>query len=193
VTGQPFLITGLPRSRTAWMAAAAQNDKSVCLHEPLRHAEKWTDVFDIAWALKGFQYLGVSDHGLGFHLPEIMDRIAPRTLIIERPVDEVNASLALLGLPASNFCDLLMEVLDTCRHPNILRVKYAHLKSPEVVGRCLKHLMPDAKVSWERLFCLQRLNIQAHNIEDVLAQGLERGAQGAALLPPQILARIRLT
>jgi hypothetical protein len=193
VTGEPFLITGLPRSRTAWMAAAAQNDKSVCLHEPLRHAKKWTDVFDIAWALKGFQYVGVSDHGMGFHLPEIMNRTAPRTLIIERPIAEVNASLARLGLPASNICDLLMEVLNTCRHPNILRVKYAHLESTEVVGHCLRHLMPDAVVCWERLFCLQRLNIQAQGIADVLAQGLEHGAQGAALLPPHILARMRLT
>lgn len=192
MTGEPFLITGLPRSRTAWMAAAAQNDKSVCLHEPTRYAAKWTDVFDIAWALKGFQYVGASDHGLGFHLPEIMARTAPRTLIIERPIDEVNASLARLGLPASNFCELLMEVLNTCRHPNILRVKYAHLESPEVVGHCLAHLMPDAKQSWERLFCLQRLNIQAQGIDDVVAAGLRRGAHGGALVPPHILDRLRL-
>jgi hypothetical protein len=176
------------------MAAAALNDKSTCIHEPLRYADAWEDVFDDVWAQHEVQYVGASDHGLGFHLPAIMARIAPRTLVINRPVEEVNASLARLGLPASNICELLAEVLAACHHPNIMRVRYADLASSDVVMRCLLHLMPEAKLSWSRIRTLQRLNIQAMNITEVIGEGIKRGRGGdmAALIPEHILRRIRL-
>jgi len=190
----PFLITGLPRSRTAWMAVAASNELSVCIHEPLRYVERWQHVFETVWGMSGFRYVGASDHGLGFHLPEIFRRLTPRTLIIERPIAEVEASLARIGIPGSNFCDLLMEALNGFDHPLIMRVPYADLADTEVVGRCLAHLMPFNPVSAARIEALQKMNIQAPNLNAVVAEGIRRGQQGdaAALVGEDVVARIRL-
>jgi hypothetical protein len=190
---EAFLITGLPRSRTAWMAVAAMNDQSCCFHEPLRYLTRWEDVFDTVWRREyGYRYIGISDHGLGFHLQEIMRRMAPRTLIIERPLAEVNASLARLGLPPSNFCDILQERL-AFQHPMIMRVNYLALTSSTVVMRCLRHLMPDAVLNHHHIPELQALNIQAHEIGKVLEHARRRGQAGdaTALLGADVIARFR--
>jgi hypothetical protein len=189
---EPFLITGQPRSRTAWFAAAAMTDQSICCHEPTRYLNRWDDVFDAVWGGYGSRYAGISDHGLGFWLPEIMRRASPRTLIIERPVTDVKQSLARLGLPSSNFPDLLQEAL-AFDHPRIMRVPYANLEQSEVVMRCLRHLVPGAVISIARIRELQTLNIQAQTGESIQT-GLRRGAAGdaATLLPPDVLARLRV-
>jgi hypothetical protein len=191
---KPFLITGLPRSRTAWMAAAALNDVSICVHEPLRSAERWEDVFTTVWNMSGFRYLGVSDHGMGFHLPEIMNRLAPQTLIIQRPIREVEASLRRLRLPDSNICELLQGVLDSVHHHAIMRVAYDDLCNTATVARCLRHLMPDASISWDRIRNLQRLNIQAHDIGAVITDGITRGRKRdvCKLIPPHLVEQFRL-
>ena len=53
-----FFITGLPRSRTAWMAAFMTSGNAVCLHEPRNWAAMWNH--------DGAQHVGISDSGLGF-------------------------------------------------------------------------------------------------------------------------------
>lgn len=158
---KPFLITGLPRSRTAWMAAAATDGRAVCFHEPMAAMRRWDDVFEQIWHGRGsMQHVGIADHGLGFHLPAIMDRLGPRTLIIERPIAEVNTALARLGLPPTNFCDLLAEHL-AFDHPRIRRVGYKDLEDAHEVRRCLEWLMPGQFIDQRRLARYQMLNIQA--------------------------------
>lgn len=188
---EPFLITGLPRSRTAWFAAAAMNDQSVCYHEPLRRLSRWDDVFYAVWNGYGIRYVGASDHALGFWLPEIMRREKPRTLIIERPIGEVNASLARIGFPPTNFCELLLEYL-SFDHPAIMRVPYAALDDAETVMCCLRHLMPDAKISIVRIRELQTLNIQA-NIAASIASGFSRAHETEKFFPADMLTRLRAT
>lgn len=191
---EPFLITGLPRSRTAWMAAMASNDQSICIHEPLRYVRHWQDVFETVWGLECARYAGASDHGLGFHLREILERISPRTLIIERPIAEVEASLARIGVPKSNVCDLLLETLNACNHPLIMRVAYDDLALWSVVARCLRHLMPEARISSARIRTMQTLNIQAMGLADIIADGMSRDQRGdiVALVGEAVVARIRL-
>lgn len=143
------------------MAAAATDGRSVCFHEPMATMTRWEEVFDLIWHGRGsMRHVGIADHGLGFHLPAIMDRLGPRTLIIERPIAEVNASVAKLGLPPSNFCDLLAEYL-AYQHPRIVRVPYAALQDPHEVRDCLQWLMPGAYIDLRRLGRYQILNIQA--------------------------------
>lgn len=159
---QPFLITGLPRSRTAWMAEASRVvDRVHCQHDPLAWLPTWDRVFDLCWAYRpGLEYAGVSDHGFGFHLPAIMQRTAPRTLIIERPIAEVEDSLRRLGMEPGNICALLAEAL-TFEHPQIRRVAYSDLTDTSVVLACLAWLTPGAERSAGRIDWLQGINIQA--------------------------------
>src|SRR5215472_13650222 len=75
-----FLISGLPRSRSAWFAVATG-----ALHEPISRE----GYRDFVWPAG----TGVADSGAGLWLAEIMDDFAPRVLIVERNVDEVIESI----------------------------------------------------------------------------------------------------
>lgn len=187
----PFLITGLPRSRTAWMAVAATTDESLCEHEPLAKVTGWRDVMYTTWHRDGsYPYAGASDHALGFHLREIMETLAPRTLIIERPILMVEASLGRMGVPRSNFCTLLQEAL-AYEHPNIRRVPYRALSVTQAVIDCLEWLMPGLTFNVARIAYLQRLNIQAHL--PAVMRDAERGAAYAStLLGPDAMTRLRI-
>lgn len=186
---EPYLITGLPRSRTAWMSVVATDEDSLCFHEPTAWLGQWDDIFPAIWhQRRDRRYVGIADHGLGFHLPEIMRRAAPRTLIIERPADEVNASLARLGLPASNFCDLLLEALDY-HHPRIRRVDYSALRDADVVQSCLRWLMPNAAIELSRIARLQARNIQA--APDAIPKAMARSAEIVNFLPADVIRRLR--
>ena len=183
---EPFLICGLPRSRTAWMAAAAQNDQSVCWHEPSAWTGRWDCVFDL-WRSNSHRYVGVSDSLLGFHLPEIIARAAPRILVIERDIGDVEASGAALGLHHPNYCTLLKTHL-AYAHPSIERVPYASLSDDRAVAACLLHLMPEAVIHMDRIKALQSMNVQT-DIGRVREEASKADLQ--ALFGPKIAAQLR--
>jgi hypothetical protein len=171
--------------------AAASGEGSLCFHEPTAWLDRWDDVFNAVWHdRKHHRYVGIADHGLGFHLPEIMRRADPRTLIIQRPVDEVNSSLARLGLPATNFCDLLRQAL-AYDHPRIMRVPYAALADSWVVLDCLRWLMPEEVINRSQIARLQARNIQAG--PNAIPQAMARSAEMANFIPADVLKRLRVS
>lgn len=89
-----FMVVGLPRSGTAWLANWFTTSKSLCLHEPLLK-------FDLPAldARKDQQFFGISDTCL--HLLDIdtLNRHPARKLIVHRRLREINDSLSKLGLP----------------------------------------------------------------------------------------------
>jgi hypothetical protein len=188
----PFLITGQPRSRTFWMARAASTRQSICHHEPMAMLTRWEGVFRTIWHQHHMvPFIGISDHGLGFHLPAIIERVAPRILIIERPLDDVKASLAKLGLAATNFCDLLAEYL-AYEHPLIQRVGYGELADTDVVVEALRYLMPGLRVDRARIDRLQTVNLQADFL--VTMRHAARAADDLeSFLPAEVLARLAAT
>ena len=147
---QPFLITGLPRSRTAWMAEVCTTARSTCEHEPIRHMTTWRDVYAL-WRGAGPDFIGVSDSSMGFHLGEILDVARPRTLIIDRPIHEVQGSSAAKGFPVtSHLLKILKDRIDPFRaHPLVAVVHYDDMKSSDVIARCLEHLMPGLELGPE--------------------------------------------
>ena len=191
MNGSPYLITGLPRSRTAWMAAAATIEgRSLCHHEPLRWLDRWDDLFTVIWnGRTPLEYLGVSDHGYGFFLPEIMDRRAPRTLIIERPIHEVEESLRGIGLDGGNFCSLLAKSL-AYQHPRIRRVAYADLENTGIVCNLLEWLMPGLPIDRGRIERMQGENIQA-DVQAALKDASDRQKDLANLMPADVIAKLR--
>lgn len=188
---QPFLIVGLPRSRTAWLSTAATAERTICFHEPTAWLDRWEDIFDKVWMERASRdYVGIADHGLGFHLPEIIRRAGPRTLIVERPIAEVDASLARMGLPPSNFCALLHKAL-AYQHTLIRRVSYASLQSTSVVVACLRWLAPGARFDAERIMELQAMNVQV-DLDAALSNAARRVPDLHKLLPADVLAQVRL-
>ena len=141
-----FLITGLPRCRTAWFAVACTNQHQICLHEPSATMD-W-GLLKTSWMSGLVQ--GVSDHGLAARLPEIIRDVQPRILIIERDKTQVITSMRDYlepHYPVSNdFIDRLYVVVDQLQealridHPSIMRVNFEHLKSLSLVQLCMDWL-----------------------------------------------------
>lgn len=187
---KPFLITGLPRSRTAWLSLAATNVRSICFHEPLSRMNEWQDVAAI-WRSDDYEYTGISDSFLGFHLPHILETSAPRTLIVERPIADVVPALAGIGVPGSEYCALLSKYLDSISgHPLVRYVAFAHLSDIGVVAECLRWLMPGIGVDMNKLEELMKMNVQA-DMEIVWRTVESRRPDMAALLGREIFEQLQ--
>ena len=88
-----FMVLGLPRSGTAWMANFLTTNDSVCLHESFMDYD-----LDQLNKLDLGCKLGISETAGIFHIDAI-NAIDCKKLIIERPLDEINNSLVNLRFP----------------------------------------------------------------------------------------------
>ena len=141
-----FLITGLPRSRTAWFAVATG-----ALHEPFSREgfsffPKWADG-------------GISDSGAGSVLGAIIHDFKPRTLVIDRPMGEVVISLRDYGVWFDGAEGLLGRLYQALQydHPLIKRVAYDDLRDHRVMEGCMDWL----GVKVPNLHQLMHMNIQS--------------------------------
>jgi hypothetical protein len=157
-----YFITGLPRSRTTWMSRYMPN----CVHEPIaemRNIENLIDVYA--------RYDGVSDSGLGLWIDWILANIKPKTLIIERDIGEVEKSLEAMGmgLPRTNFCDLLLAKLNEFKdHPLVMTVPFAALGNERVMQRVWWHLLgPNVAFDEEYFHKMNAINIKASPVVSI--------------------------
>lgn len=65
---------------------------SVTWHEPTSHLQSFDELVAF-WKPKYGEMVGISDSGLTLQLDRILPEIAPRTLIIERPIPQVMISM----------------------------------------------------------------------------------------------------
>lgn len=189
---QAFLITGLPRSRTAWLAAVANTvPGAICHHEPLERFPTWQASLGL-WQSTDHEFAGISDSALGFHLGEILDSHAPRTLIVKRDPQQVLGALDVLGLGGDHrkYCTLLAKRLQQAEgHPLVKVVPFEHLTDHATVRSCLWHLMPAAAIDGDKLTLMQRLNVQA-SLRHVKASVASRRADIPALLGHDVVAEL---
>lgn len=161
---QPFLITGLPRSRTAWMAHFFTVPGVWCEHEPSYHFTHLNDLeaFYARGAGHGMR-VGASDHGLGWWLPEIIRKHGAKVLLIERDIHDVNADLIRLGLKdgALDYLRELRRRENLMRaHPNVLCVPYSKIDEPGRMERAWFHCLPGVPFDEARFQYMRRFNIQ---------------------------------
>lgn len=150
-----FFITGLPRSRTAWMAALMTDADTFCWHEAMNGCKTRAEFYG-RMCIGGYQNVGNSDSGLV--LTDFQRRWphAP-TVIIHRPYDEVMNSLQALGDYAihRNWVDWIMQLKG-------LHVNFADLdeRIPEIhrylIGR---------DIDRRKLQLFQAMNVQLKAIE----------------------------
>jgi hypothetical protein len=154
---RPTFITGLPRSRTAWLAVVCSTATSICHHEPVDGDIRAARAL---WAAPGgWDYVGISEAFLGLHIARVLEEIGPRTLIVERDPDEVLASflryVGLQGVRGPGEHDglkaqlrLLRERLDAIPidHPLVRRVAYGDLEDRDAVQVALGWLMPGVEL-----------------------------------------------
>lgn len=94
-----FLITGLPRSRTAWLSVFMTAQGEFCYHEGCNKTKSWDDY------LKKMENCGNSDSAIALH--ENIKTLDCPIVIIERDINEVYESCCKL------FKDIyIMETLE---------------------------------------------------------------------------------
>jgi hypothetical protein len=89
-----FIITGLPRSRTAWLSNFLTSGNIFCFHEASNGCYSWQDLGNkIDKALEHYDIVGNADSALAVspNLCEIAEHVP--TIIIERSIEDVSNSL----------------------------------------------------------------------------------------------------
>jgi hypothetical protein len=164
-----FFVTGLPRSRTAWMAAFLSTGETLCLHEPeyrLQAIEELPALLDSTF----YRHFGVSSSGLGFFTKWIIDNMQARVLVIDRDIGEVEDSLKKLGIPIDRFlyCRLLQERLQEIRdHPMVKWISFPSLQHRRVMQEIYWWLMPGCAFDEDRWQQFNGFNIEVDLLKTV--------------------------
>ena len=142
----PFLILGLPRSRTAWLSKFLSYGPWICGHDELRHCRTLEDV--TSWFMQ--PYIG-SAETLGAPWWRLVPKLVPgcRVLVVRRPVAEVVDSVLRLGIPTDQRPGLLQRLrtadakLDQveARLPRVVTVRYQDLAQPETCREVFEHCL----------------------------------------------------
>lgn len=88
-----FMVLGLPRSGTAWLANLFTTSKSICKHESL-----WTGSLDELDNEKHNVSFGIAETS-GFSIVDQINQHSAKKLIVRRDLSEINDSLMKLGIP----------------------------------------------------------------------------------------------
>lgn len=88
-----FMVLSAPRSGSAWCANWLTTDNTLAIHDPLFRMH-----FDQLDSIQSDKDLGVCCTGLA-NFPAFVNAHPARKVVLHRPIPEVNASLARLGLP----------------------------------------------------------------------------------------------
>lgn len=170
-----FFITGPPRSRTAWFAVAASSERGICLHEPSARLNSYDELAAL-WQPN----MGISDSALAMFTGQILADFSPRTLIVERDIDQVVASFErVTGSPASNQTRARLEQcrfqLSRWKHHHLVRtVKFESLRDVHILKSVFAWLVPYKPLA--EIQQLAHMNIQSEprHMMAVAAQGRGR-------------------
>lgn len=155
----PFFVTGLPRSRTAWLANLFTTDQTICWHD--RRFE---------------EALTINPKRVGFSGPELVTQfehireLFPKSpwLVVLRNADEALTSFKLAAgdlLPQDDLllkfwkdrCHLLSQI---CTHANVTTVAFSELNNEEVIRAIWARILPDIAFDVQRWEMLSKLNVQ---------------------------------
>lgn len=170
----PFFITGLPRSRTAWLANWLTTDSSLVYHDvpmPVDLREEWKQI--------------------GFSGPELaaehecMTRLYPaaKWLVVLRPEQEAKAAFLKwaggnMAVPAEVFdqlwADRVTHLARVVASPNVRPVEFHRLDDPVTARSVWEYLLPDLQFDAARWRVLNEFNVQQS-----LQKGMRRWQQAA--------------
>lgn len=164
-----FLITGYPRSGTAWLANLFTWGPALCVHDPYELAAGGVNPFDEpAFAPEGTGYLGYSDSGMARwpYPPEPGDGY-PLAFVWRRRSEALGSFKKLaakLGLSEAQAiagfdrCADATEVLHRAS-PGAFSIAFEELGDARAVDLLWKHLLPEVPFPSRRFELLKRLRI----------------------------------
>ena len=171
-----FIITGFPRSRTAWLSALLCSENVLCLHEPINNfisldlMKMYVDELD-------YEYVGISDSSIALnHFFYISYFSEYPVVIINRRKEEVaNSLLKITGLPQTkierilNMIELgLNEIRTNC---NVLEIDYNDLDNINVLKVIADYCTPDVPLDEEQCKIFRNFYITQHTSK--LLAGME--------------------
>src|SRR6476646_10773267 len=99
---QTFLITGYPRSRTAWVSNLLTYGPSFCYHEPGCSSAQFASLFKLART----KYVGVCEARAVIYWEKFMEAFpGSKVVVIRRDRSAVTKSLARFGFHFENVAD----------------------------------------------------------------------------------------
>lgn len=146
-----YLIVGLPRSGTTWLANWLTTERSLCTHDPLYQAHYSSFDYHEIFLAKAIN--GISCTGL-WRFPEYVNNHPGKKIIIHRPIEAINASMRELSLPLLDNGDVeKLENLDGTHLP------YEDLWNKKTAEQLWSYLIGNDfdQVRWQQL---QAFNIQ---------------------------------
>lgn len=136
----PFVIFGLPRSRTAWLSKFLTYGGSKCHHDALLYLSNVAELK----ALLAESNVGLCETALGFAAPLIRE-MCPETkfVVVCRPIDQVRDSLAKQGwVQPGVHLEKEQECLDAIsRMPGTLTVSFDDLETEECCEEVFEHCL----------------------------------------------------
>lgn len=142
-----FYVTGLPRSRTAWLARLFSYGRSYCLHDAMVRPG-WRDELDTLQ----FAAAGLSDSGLSLVDPS---KLEGKVLVVRRdPAECLRSFLAMPPYPgigkiepraAANILGVMLVGLDAHEAAGARVVKYEDLDDADVVRSTWNWLIGDVQ------------------------------------------------
>lgn len=160
---QPFFITGLPRSGTAWLANLFTTSKSICYHEPLKPVEMLV-------ARNPGRRVGVSDSTLLRRFRETAEAWpdARWLLVVRRPDEVVNSLMVFTGAVIGEQTERIRKEVDADLKRLLLighdsmtaTIRFDQMTNIEVARQAWHWLLPEVKFDEERFSILEDLNVQ---------------------------------
>jgi hypothetical protein len=161
-----FLITGFPRSRTAWCANFLSYGSSFCFHEPSLDTPVLQ--FPRLFAQAGLEYVGASDSGAVFYIDAFMKMFPEsKIVLIKREPQEVVESMARLGFDfRAGARKFAQEIVKIEKRYEVLTVPFGALPAAEI----WQHCVPGQPVNQMRLQMLEdfRVTVTEESASDKL-------------------------
>lgn len=94
-----FMVIAPPRCATTWIANWLTTDTTICYHDPLMHLHP-TEIDEVLTRIPAncAKVVGIACTGIAL-FPDWVNAHPARKLILERPFEEIDASLERVGVP----------------------------------------------------------------------------------------------
>lgn len=173
--GTPFFITGLPCSRTSWLANLFCHNGVFCHHDLLAECATLDDYLLTLAAQAQEGRVGDSDSGLLECHGRVMAMWPEaRWLLVSRPFEDAWQSLCAFvqsGVWGRQLCcdARLREAMlagwtqargELIRNPRVMEVAFDSLERPLQIEAIWRHLAPGVKFDARRAAALQKFNVR---------------------------------
>lgn len=171
-----FIITGFPRSRTAWLSALFCSENVICLHEPINNFIS-LDLMKMYVDELNYEYVGISDSSIALnHFFYISYFSQYPVVIVNRDKKEVADSLLkITGLPRTKIERILNmiefglnEIRANC---NVLDVDYNDLDEISLLKLIAGFCTPNVPLDEEQCKVFRNFYITQHTSK--LLAGME--------------------